>query len=621
MPEPVITYFRIRVVATFNAGNKEITNDLPTLHQAHYEVVAFQPGNPGSSALGSFTIKLHPPGSEGYAAAKPIYDALDYFQRVELYGSADGASLGKLYYAGIITAIRKSYGPTSVFELTGHSDIVLANLSKPFPSESISNALLDCVSQAESYFGTNELGAADTFNPFTAGNYTSSNLPALTAGTWSSTTDDGLNVVSCATGTAAALIAKTGAVRQDGALQTHFAEISGRLNPSADATNAGKFGIGLTKSNANCADCVVAYVTARKSGSNWNLDVTATTYAASAIAATQTVTSALTVVQDTENLLPLTISVFTTTGQNAQVVVNGHPVFGFNPGWATGGLGTGTIFPFLFYGIPATGTATAFETNLVQAVRCAWDPAFQTASVFIPGSVDSTTQGLSTMIDAGPTFLEVWARAMTRVNFYMRYTPQPYVIGSRILGKVDLKAEPGTDRGTNKSVVFSRTDGTLVDLQLTANADSFVSGSQVAGPPSSSTGGLAYWRDIGTMQKYGMIEDQLLIATATDFTEQRRFGRQATSNRVNISALGSKTVTVLRDPQTADVWRELDRIMIHDPEMGLNYMIARVVGYTFDEGQSTQTLTLDQFSTDDLNLLSKRMQTSLWQVAGKFNTR
>ena len=198
---------------------------------------AFQPGNPGSSALGAFTVKLFPPGSEQYAAAKATYDQLDYFQRIECYVG------GKLYYAGIVTGIRKTYGASSSFELTGHSDIVLANLSAPFPGELLSNDVTSAI--LKSYMGTNELGWSDTFNPFTAGNYNSSNLPGLTAGTWTGTTDDGFNVASCSTGTGAALISKTGAVQNDRWHQ-QFVEVTGRLSPSADASNAGKFGVGLS---------------------------------------------------------------------------------------------------------------------------------------------------------------------------------------------------------------------------------------------------------------------------------------------------------------------------------------------------------------------------------------
>src|SRR6185312_590950 len=186
-----------------------ITDDLPHLHAITYEVRAMQPGNPGSSAIGSFTIPLFPPGSEQYAAARAIYDRLDYFQRVEFYASHDGASLGNLVFARIITGIRRGTGQAPVLELTGISDVGLLNLSRPLPGEilrlSYGTGLSTTASyrQARNYLGTNELGVADNFSPYTSANYTSTNAPSLAAGTWSSTTDDGLSVVTCSTGTGA----------------------------------------------------------------------------------------------------------------------------------------------------------------------------------------------------------------------------------------------------------------------------------------------------------------------------------------------------------------------------------------------------------------------------------
>lgn len=626
MAEPVISYLRWRVVKTFNAGNAEVTNDLPTLRRAHIEVVAFQPGNPGSSALGSFSIQLHPPGSEGYAAAKAIYDQLDYFQRVEAYISHDGASLGRLYYAGIVTSIRKSYGTNPRFELTGHSDIVLANLSKPFPGEQLSINYQSGLSnnatyrQARNYFGSNEVGFTDTFNPFTIGNYTSTNIPGLTAGTWTGTTDDGLNVASCATGTGAALLSKTGATFGD-KRDTQFVEISGRLLPSSDATNAGKFGVGLSTSNANLNNATVVYVTSKLSGSDWNLDVHVDDYVAGALTNTLTVGNALTVASDPENFIPITISYLVTQAQWSAVVVNGKVVLNqtnFSSQPFT--VFSSTAYPFLFFGTPATGAATAYETNLVQMVRFTDDQNANVA-LFKSGTIGSPSHSLKFGTDPGPTFLEVWSRCATREGWYWRYTPQAYAVGTRTIGTIDLTTDPGTDRGTNKSVVFSRLDGTLVSLELTANGDQFVAGTTAAGPPGTDGGGLSYWRDIGTMTKYGVIEDQILSVTQPNYTELRRNALNVQNNRLNLSSAGSKTAVVLRDPQTADVWRELDKVMIHDPELGINYLVARVMAYTFDEGQPTQTLTLDQFSADDPTLLGKRLQTGVFQTAAKFSTR
>lgn len=510
----------------------------------------------------------------------------------------------------------------------------LANLSKPFPGEvfsvnynSGSNVNAD-YRQARNYFGANELGHSDNFSPFVAANYTSTKLPGLTAGTWASTTDDGLNVVSCSTGSGAVLVSKMGAAAQD-KRDTYYIEISGRLNPSASGgNNDGKFGVGLSASNADCNNSSVAYVTAKTSGSgNIDLDVTATTYVGGSLNATQTASSALTTTADPEGFVPITIGLLlfvgwsdlSGAGLGGTVIVNGKNIFAGGSTGLVADFGSKiNNYPFLFFGTPAAGTATAYETNLVQMIRYT-DDLHPGTAVVKSGTIGSPTHSLPHLSDASPTFLEVWTRVANREGWYWRWTPQPYVLGTRTLGTIDMTTDPGTDRSA--SIRFSRPDGNLIELQLSANADQFVTGTTAAGPTGTDGGGLAYWRDIGSMTKYGVIEDQVLTVTAPSFNEQRKGALNISNNRVNLSAAGAKTAVVLRDAQTADKWRELDRVTIHDPELGINYQTARVVGYTFDEGHATQTIYLDQFSVDDPTVPIKRLQQGAFQIAAKFNNR
>src|SRR5258708_31314052 len=113
-------------------------------------------------------------------------------------------------------------------------------------------------------------------------------------------------------------------------------------------------------------------------------------------------------------------------------------------------------------------------------------------------------------------------------------------------------------------------------------------------------GGIGYWRDVGSMTKYGVIEDETLAFTAYDFNMLRRYAYQVTANKILIGTAGAKIATVLRDPDTADKWRELDRILIDDPDLGINNLTARIIGYTFTEGSPNQTVYLDQFGQDHL---------------------
>ena len=610
-------------------ADREVTSDLPTLHTSSWHVQSFQPGSPSNSAIGSFTIHLHPPGSEGYAAAKATYDQLDYMMRVEGYASHTGSILGgQPRYAGIITGIDKQYGETNSFTLTGVSDLGLANLSRPFPGETLSlgygsgSAVNASYRQARNYFGTNELGASDTFASFTAANYTSRAGITFggTAGTWSGTTDAGFNVVSCSTGTDAGLISKVGASAGDN-LHRQFVEVTGRLLPSSDANNAGKMGVGLS-TDQSATSFVVAYVTAKLNGGTGKYDLNFDAYVRMGGSSSTTFTSILTNVADPEGYIPLTISIQTWgltasngDSQRTTITVNGQtmtPSAGFD-------LGLVTLYPFLYFGAPNTGTATAYMRNLVQQTRYSDDLNPNTA-IFKSGSIGTPSHSLARDSNAGPTFLEVWSRVAVVEGWYWRYTPKPYVLGVRGLGTVDLTTDPGTDLGTTRKIVFSRDAGNLVSLQLSANADALASGTATSGVSGTDGGGIAYMRNIPAMTTYGVIDDQTLALTTGAFGSQQRTSHQIISNKVALGANGSKTALVMRDPDTADKWRELDKVMIHDPEMGINYLVARVIGYTFDEGLPTQTLELDQFGEDSI-VTVKRLQQGLFKVAETFGNR
>lgn len=620
------------------AQGVEITSDLPHLHRVTYEVRGMQPGNPGSNALGSFTIALFPPGSDGYAAAKAIYDQLDYIQRVEFYlgYSATDIGLGRLVYAGIITDIRRDYGGSvALFEISGVSDLFWANYNRPFPGELLSanygSGLGSSADyrQARHYFGTNELGAADTFNPFTSANYTSTNAPSLSAGTWSGTTDNGLNVASCSTGTGAILISKTG-ITPGAQYNRVLVEVSGRLLPSSDTTNAGGCGIGITTSNASASTSVIAWIRAKANAGTGqsDLDVVLNSYNAGSLTQ-QVSSSALTNTEDAEGYVTFTVqlqfAILTgTTGLGlSSATVNGKVVFGGATGttlitatWAT--AANVTMFPLLFFAAPATGSATCYLTNLIQVARYS-DDLNTNAAVYKPGTIGTPTHSLPFLTEPGPTFLEIWTRVAAREGWYWRYTPQAYTVGSKPLGSVDLASDPGTDRTT--SCIFSRRDGNLLRLAMSANADQIASGTVSSGTSGTDSGGIAPWRDISTITKYGVIDDQSLAVTAPNFNELQIAAKQISSNKVNLSSVGSKVATVLRDAATADKWRELDHVLIDDPEQNINRLSARILAYTFTEGSVSQDITLDQFSVDDPTLLLKRLQGGVFQMANKFGNR
>ena len=277
-------------------------------------------------------------------------------------------------------------------------------------------------------------------------------------------------------------------------------------------------------------------------------------------------------------------------------------------------------------------------TNLVQEARYTKDGPFPSA--FTTGTIGSPSHSLQDSSDPSPTFLEMWSRAAGVESWYWRYTPKPYVAGSRTLGVVDFAADPGTDFGTTKQLVFSRANANLVGLQFAANDEPFASGTAASSSSGTDGNGIAYWSDISTITKYGVLDDQTLAVTAPSFSEQRHNSSLIVGNKVSLGNSVSKSALLLRDPATADAWRELDKVMIDDKEMNVNQLVSRIIGYTFDEGVPTQSVILDQFGADFLvaartshkggrganpsppaRIGMKRLQQALWQVANKFANR
>lgn len=593
MAESLTSLLRYRVVNRITGT--ELTSDLPHLHRSTWDIPGMQPGNPASSAVGTFTIPLHPPSSEAFAAAKPIYDQLFRYLRVEAYISPDGVSPGRLYQAGPITGIRKKW---NTYELTGLTDLAWALYSRPFPGELLSNDVTSAM--LKSYLGTNELGWTDNFSPYTAGNYNSTTWGGGASGSWSGTTDDGFNVVSCASGSGAALVAASGAVAPNDRWRTRIVEISGRLKPSASATNAGTVGVGMSIANNATSTSVEGHITAKLLNGRYVLDCALDVFAAG-VPSSQVKFNELTDVDDPDGYIRFTITLLVTRGGNAgatataSLTVNGKIVAGQFP---AGFDLTVTTYPFVAFGAPSSGTATCYVSNLVQMNRFVADGA-SSAAAFGLGSISASTHSLGYLRDVGPSFLDAWSRFATREGWYWRYTPQPFVAGTRTLGLVDFAADPGTDRGTDKRVVFSKADGSLIDLEFTDNADPLSSDTAVVGQSTPDGGGLAFFRDIASMTKYGVVQDEVLAFVHPDFNSLSRAAFQINANKIAVDQAGAVIATVRRDPRTADVSRELDKAMFDWPEMGVNQLVARIVRYQFTEGEESQILTLNQFSSEE----------------------
>ena len=595
-----------------------ITEELPHPHLIEFEKVAMQPHNPGSSTVGSFKIPLFPPGTKQFRDSKKIYDQLDRYLRVEFYlgYSPNDIGQGKLVFAGFITEIAKKKTRSGAsYELKGCSDLVIANLSRPFPGDVLLSSyggVLTALSliQANTYLGNNEVGFSDDFNPYTSGNYVSGNVSGKTAGAWTSDSDDGLPVLKCSTGSGAALISKYGAGATDGE-HNQYVEVSVRLKTTSTSTsNAGKFGIGLsTDSGAVSADALWITVVAKYNGGQYDVDVSLSTTGSDPFF---TLSNFLTSVVDQDGYITVSIA-FLTNDLITQVTLNGKT------GTLTGGTGPLNIncYPFLFFGTPATGTATGYFANLIQLVRYAADA--HDDATFVAGDHDTAIHSLKGGTSPGPTFLEIWTRAAIREGWYWKYTEQAFVEGIRTLGSVSFLTEPGND--LSNTCVFSFEKGNLSELSLVANDDTFATGSAISASSGTDGGGIAYWKDIVALRKYGVLDDQTLFLTSPNFAEQRKAANQVVSNKVRVGAEGSKIARVLRDAETVDKWRELDIIQIDDDDMGMTQQNVRIIAFKFKEGEPDQEITLDQFPISNLTVPQKRAQQGLFQISAEFGNR
>lgn len=578
-----------------------------------------QQGAPGSVAIGDFTIRLHPPGSEGFWANWQIYQNVRPGSgeglRVEAY-LGDSGTLTNLLFAGIITAVNWSTQGGGLFELVGHTDEWIANAQRTYPGEIIHSNVYDTITVlTNSFLGNYMVNVTDQFSPYTSANYTSTSLPGGANGTWTATTDaNGINsnVVTTTTGTGAVLINKTSFSTGDG-LSTQIVECICRLRPNGtSAVNAGKAGIGFSSSSANANDSIACYVTAKwnSTTSRYDLDAHIDAYVASALSGPQTYSNVLTSVDDPDGWIPLSLQViqqFIGGVGTIRFVVNGSP---------TNAIGTGPtyalnpIFPMLVYNVPVSGSSPVYYTNLLGASRVNINNSY-----FNSGILGTSTHKYRVNQTPPATFLDMWTLTATLEGWYWRYTPFPTADGIRWIGNVDFNTSPGTD--LSASIVFEE-GRNVVWCRQQGNADLFGSDLQFSGYADPSSGGIHYARNLTAMTTYGWLSGASMSLGVQDYASLQRQGAQVSSNRGTPGA--SYVVEVLRDPATADKFRELDTITLHYPSLGIYNKKLLVLSYTFAEGQPTQTLTLGQYGQADL-VAAQRLFPGITQMAALFKNR
>ena len=630
MLEGVPSYLRYRIVNRLNAQigalPVEVVANLPHLHQSTWNERAMQPGAPGSVAIGDFKIPLHPPGSEGFKAAWPLYQLVmpgvgeglrveGYLADVGEVANNVGVPGAELPHSGIITEVAWSTNPP-MFELRGKTDAALLDMQRTYPGEIIHNTAYDSVTIVKEFTTNYLVGVSDQFNPFTAGNYTSTNLPALTAATWSGTTDpNGVNpnVVSASTGTGAVLISKTSMGQVDGdPLSTQIVECICRLKTtSTDVGHAGTVGIGFSASSANASDSLFAYLIAKYNSTTarYDLDVVLTSYVAGVETGATNFSSGLTNVDDADGYIPLQMQ-FIQQGaggvNTVRFVVNGSPLntVGTGPTY-----GINPVYPMIHFRIPAAGSATAYFTNLLAGRRV--------QGMFSNGSFGTPVHKFRVNQQPAPTFLDMLTLCSGVEGWYWRIDSSVVSSTSGFCGQINMNALTSIGTDHSADVIFEE-EVNLVSLTQQGNADTFGSDLQFNGYADSTSGGISYARNLTAMNTYGWLSGVGMSMTVQDYSGLLRQGAKVATNKGTPG--GSYVAKVVRDPGTADKFRELDYVTIHCPTLGVDHQKMLVMSYDFTEGEATQTLTLGQYGTDDL-VGANRVVPGVQQIAGLFKNR
>lgn len=305
-----------------------------------------------------------------------------------------------------------------------------------------------------------------------------------------------------------------------------------------------------------------------------------------------------------------------TYAMNFRMAVNGKDAGIAGAVWVSDNVGQYLTPLGTYFSAAASGTAQAWFANLVGI--SGQQKTFAQGTYSSPGMLINNQ-----LSNAGQSYLDINVAAASAEGQYIRYTPSRLSTTTNIdgrtaysLGTWDYGVTPGTDRSA--SVVFIEGDN-LIDASIEPNAEFFATKTRAVGVPLNDSGGTAEWINVISANTYGIWEDNTPIVGPTDWTLLRRAAATVIANKTNLN--NAKTITVARDPQTADVWRELDYVTVHAPTIGLNHVKALVMAYDFTEGSQTQTLWLDQFAKGAYSMPARRLGTAIEYGSGSFGSR
>lgn len=585
-------YLNYRVVNRLTGA--EVVPELHHPHKSRWNVRAMQLGAPATTAVGDFTLPLFAPRSREFKRYLQEYSSLDYGLRIEGYTGPVGA--GSPRFSGIITSFDKGY---SSYEISGKSDLwqLAATITPPgfqFIGSIASSALF------EDYDTMHRMLWGDDFTNFSLSNYTVSGT--WSTGTFSAFGTPALASVTPGNGVTTAYLMKTSFQPNVTYLLSppYWSEVTAQAS-SLNSTS--QFGFRVSD-GANVSLLVLQQNATSPTyyDAKYYYNGTLVTSKAQALQA-----PASGVFQMTLNCDLGTVntdwSAFTVNGTVCLTQTPAH---------------NGITQVGLYFSQSTAGGQVQFANFAVL-------DAF--GGVFTVGqnSTGSNYFSAAGQFLSGLSHLDLMQQAMELEGWYYRLTPKqltgpPFGPGATLhnnyWGTLDMGPSIGSD--LSSSVIF-RGGKNLVGAVIEPNAEFFATAVRVGGTPSSTSGGQATIRNIGKTSAYGVIEDNVPAIAAADFNTLYRNGQAVAANKLALNL--AKSVTVLRDPETVDKFRELDYITVDEPLLGLNNYKARVLAYTYEEGSVTQDLTLDQYSSEDVLVNLLRMQANHKYVANQFTNR
>jgi hypothetical protein len=600
--EGVASKLHYRIV-DINTG-VEVISDLPHLHQSSWTVRALMPGIPGAASLGDFTIRLPGVRSATYKTNRDVYAQLAVGQRVEAYLGDMTHSRPK--FTGIITKPPRRTLSGDAIEVTGSDSLWMLQQTQLYPGEILGAGgnTSDLMSIAlghrqvlwsDDFANYNGLGSGPTSANYAVGSGWSwfldtayTGLPVIGNGSV-----NGASVSTTATWTVNKEFNWSGG----GVARASMVTLTGTMVAGTDTTQAVSAEIlAPTDNNASFQNGYMSRAIMRQTGAGtglYNVDLEVWQASGGAYARFVQTTNVMT---NLPSVLPFELQmVFYQLGTNLliRVLLNGKDAncvatfgssvsatgaVGFRTGWNAGGS------PILLV------NTFRFDSRVGN-----WGtPRFAVANLF------SYTTLSESIISSAQSHLDIAMLSATMDGTLIRKTPGRGITADTIDYDRGRLAGGFVGSDLSSDIVFEE-DVNVVDAEDAPVADTFATSTRVNAVSGGGSGGSA------ESSPRANIGDVVLTDTVSDVgiptaALLAAYARTVAARKTNASR--AVQVTVIRTPEQADRWREMDLVKVNIPSLDINDQVLMVLGYTFTEQDPQQTVWFSQFP--DLSLIEAR---------------